>query len=90
MDPDLVGTERLATSAVPTAATVLVTLDDELVDGPSVLALDRPEAHAALDQVRDLSPATWDLRRRPARGRAAGAAWNLRRRLLRSIAGVEL
>lgn len=90
MDPELVGTERIATAAVPTSATVLVTLDDELVDGPSVIALDRPEAHAALDQVRELSPATWDLRARRADGRLGRLGWNLRRRAVRSIAGVEL
>lgn len=90
MDPDLVGTERIATSAVPTSATVLVTLDDELASGPAVLVLDRPEAHAALAQVRDLSPATWDLTARPTGGRARRAGWSLRRHLVRSIAGVEL
>lgn len=90
MDPELVGTERIATAAVPTSATVLVTLDDELVDGPSVIALDRPEAHAALDQVRELSPATWDLRARRADGRLGRLGWNMRRRAVRSIAGVEL
>ncbi len=90
MDPDLVGTERLATAAVPTAATVLVTVDDELVDGPVALALDRPDALAALDQVRELSPATWDLARRPSHGRAASASWKLRRQFVRSIAGTDL
>lgn len=90
MDPDLVGTERIATSAVPTSATVLVTLDDELAAGPTVLALDRPDAHAALAQVRDLSPATWDLSSRAAGGRASRAMWNVRRQLVRAIARVEL
>lgn len=90
MDPDLVGTERIATAAVPTSATVLVALDDDLVDGPSVIALDRPEAHAALEQVRELSPATWDLRARRADGRIGRLGWNVRRRAVRAIAGVEL
>lgn len=90
MDPELVGTERIATAAVPTSATVLANLEDELLDGPSVIALDRPEAHAALDQVRELSPATWDLRARRADGRLARMGWNLRRRAVRTIAGVEL
>jgi hypothetical protein len=90
MDPDLVGTERIATSAVPTSATVLVMLDDELASGPAVLALDRPDAHAALAQVRDLSPATWDLTSRAAGGRGSRFAWSLRRHLVRSIGGVEL
>jgi hypothetical protein len=90
MDPDLVGTERIATAAVPTSATVLVDLGEELDAGPAVLALDRPEAVAALEQVRELSPATWDLLRRPARGRGARAAWNLRRQIVRAASGVEL
>jgi hypothetical protein len=90
MDPDLVGTERIATAAVPTSATVLVDLGDELADGPAVLAVDRPEAVAALAPVRELSPATWDLRHRPASGRAARARWGLQRRLVRAAAGVDL
>ncbi|MCB0880009.1 MAG: hypothetical protein KDC46_13645 [Thermoleophilia bacterium] len=90
MDPDLAGTERIALAAVPTAATALVAMDDELADGPTVIALDRPEALAALDQVRDLSPATWDLERRPTSSRTARAAWSLRRRMVRAAAGVEL
>jgi hypothetical protein len=90
MDPDLVGTERLAVAAVPVSATVLVDLGDELADGPAVLALDRPESKAMLPAVRELSPATWDLVRRPARGRAARTAWNLRRRAVRAASGVDL
>lgn len=90
MDPDLVGTERIATSAVPTAATVLVDMGDELHDGPAVLALDRPESIAALEQVRDLSPATWDLHRGTSSTRRAGTAWDLRRRIVRAASGVEL
>lgn len=90
MDPDLVGTDRIATAAVPTAATALVQLGDELVAGPTVLALDVPAAHAYLDPVRELSPATWDLRRRDASGRATRLAWNLRRQIVRAAAGVDL
>lgn len=91
MDPDLVGTERLATSAVPASATALVDLGDELLTGPAVLALDQAEAHAALDPLRELSPATWDLRRRPGAGsRTARASWSLRRRLVRAATGVDL
>ncbi len=90
MDPDLAGTERLAVAAMPTAAAVLVATDDELADGPAVLALDRPEAHAALDHVRELSPATWDLHVRPIVGRGQRLSWNLRRRLVRTSAGVDL
>ncbi len=90
MDPDLVGTDRIATAAVPTSATALVQLGEELVAGPTVLALDVPAAHASLDQVRELSPATWDLRRRPSASRAGRLAWNLRRRIVRSAAGVDL
>jgi hypothetical protein len=90
MDPDLVGTERLATSAVPPAATVLVDLGEDLLAGPTVLALDQPEAHGALDPLRELSPATWDLRRSTsARSRAGRTSWNLRRRFVRA-AGVDL
>jgi hypothetical protein len=90
MDPDLVGTERLATSAVPPAATALVDLGDELLAGPAVLALDHPDAHGALDPLRELSPATWDLRRGRTSSRASRSAWNLRRRLVRASAGVDL
>jgi hypothetical protein len=91
MDPDHVGTERLATSAVPPAATALVDLGDELLAGPTVLALDHPDAHGALDPLRELSPATWDLRRsRSAVGRAGRTSWNLRRRFVRAAAGVDL
>ncbi len=90
MDPDLVGTDRIATAAVPTAATALVQLGDELVSGPTVLALDVPAAHASLDPVRELSPATWDLRRRASHGRVNALAWNLRRRIVRAAAGVDL
>lgn len=90
MDPDLVGTDRIATAAVPTAATALVQLGEELVAGPTVLALDVPAAHASLDPVRELSPATWDLRRRDTTGRFARMSWNVRRRLVRATAGVDL
>lgn len=90
MDPDLVGTDRIATAAVPTSATALVQLGEELVAGPTVIALDVPAAHASLDQVRELSPATWDLRRRDAGTRHGRIAWNLRRRLVRAAAGVDL
>ncbi len=90
MDPDLVGTDRIATAAVPTAATALVQLGEELVAGPTVLALDVPAAHASLDPVRELSPATWDLRRRDTTGRAKRLSWNLRRKLVRAVAGVDL
>lgn len=90
MDPDLVGTDRIATAAVPASATALVQLGEELVAGPTVLALDVPAAHASLDPVRELSPATWDLRRRDTTGRAKGLAWNLRRRIVRAAAGVDL
>jgi hypothetical protein len=90
MDPDLVGTERLATSAVPPAATVLVDLGDELLAGPTVLALDHPEAHGSLDPLRELSPATWDLRRASSASRAGRTSWNLRRRFVRASAGVDL
>jgi hypothetical protein len=91
MDPELIGTERLATAAVPTAATVLVELGEELLAGPSVIALDHPSAHAALDPLRELSPATWDLARHaPTDTAARRLAWNLRRRLVRAVAGVDL
>jgi hypothetical protein len=91
MDPELVGTERLATAAVPTAATALVELGEELLAGPSVIALDHPSAHAALDPLRELSPATWDLARlAPTTTRSRRLAWNLRRRLVRTVAGVDL
>ncbi len=90
MDPDLVGTDRIATAAVPTAATALVQLGEELVAGPTVLALDVPAAHASLDQVRELSPATWDLRRREKASRGARLSWSLRRRIVRAVAGVDL
>jgi hypothetical protein len=90
MDPDLVGTDRIATAAVPTSATALVQLGEELVAGPTVLALDVPAAHASLEQVRDLSPATWDLRRRASGTRGSRIAWNLRRKVVRAAAGVDL
>jgi hypothetical protein len=90
MDPDLVGTDRLSTAAIPTAATVQVDLGDELFAGPAVLALDTPETHAMLPQVRELSPATWDLRRTGGTGRAARASWNLHRRAVRAVGGIDL
>jgi hypothetical protein len=90
MDPDLVGTDRLATAAIPTAATVQVDLGEELFAGPAVLALDTPETHAMLSQVRELSPATWDLRRTGGTGRASRASWNLHRRAVRVVGGIDL
>ncbi|MCW2926701.1 MAG: hypothetical protein JWM86_669 [Thermoleophilia bacterium] len=90
MDPELVGTERLATSVVPTAATALVELGEELLAGPTVLVLDHPSAHASLDQLRELSPATWDLRRAAGASRMDRTRWNMRRRMVRAIAGAEL
>jgi hypothetical protein len=91
MDPDLVGTERLATSVVPTAATALVELGDELLTGPTVLALDDPRVHAVLAPLRELTPATWDLHRAPRLERAAARLrWTMHRRTLRAAAGVDL
>ena len=90
MDPELIGTERLASSVVPTAATALVELGDELLAGPTVLVLDHPSAHASLDQLRELSPATWDLHRTSTSSRIDQARWNLRRRMVRTIAGLDL
>jgi hypothetical protein len=91
VDPDLVGTERLATATVPVAATALVELGDELQAGPSELLLDHPAARAMLGPVRELTPATWDLRHQADRsGRRGGAAWALRRRAVKLLAGVDL
>lgn len=92
LDPELLGTDRIATAAVPTAGSVLVDLDDELLAGPVEILLDSSETVAVLDQVRELSPATWDLtlQRRGGQSRWSDAAWNLRRRLIRSISGIDL
>ncbi|MCW2960101.1 MAG: hypothetical protein JWM90_488 [Thermoleophilia bacterium] len=91
IDPELIGTERLATSAVPASATVLVELGEELIGGPSELVLDHPAARAAADPLRELSPATWDLYRPSTRpGRGASFAWMLRRRATKAFAGVDL
>ncbi|MEO6866467.1 MAG: hypothetical protein ABI200_00420 [Gaiellales bacterium] len=92
MDPELVGTERIATSVLPAGATALVDLDDELLAGPTTIALDTAQTHAVLDPLRELSPATWELERMPAAsaGRMGRSRWNLHRRLLRASTGVDL
>ncbi|MBC7461531.1 MAG: hypothetical protein H7287_09235 [Thermoleophilia bacterium] len=92
LDPELLGTDRIATAAVPASGSVLVDLDDELLAGPVEILLDSSETIAVLDQVRELSPATWDLtlQRRGGQSRWSDAMWNLRRRCIRSISGVDL
>lgn len=90
MDPELVGTERLAVSAVPVSATAVVDLQDDLLAGPTLLALDHPDAHAALDPLRELSPATWDLRGSGTGSRMSRLSWNVRRRVMRATLGVDL
>src|SRR5690606_21978728 len=81
MDPDLVGTERIATSMVPSAATAIVDLGDELLAGPAAIAIDVSGTHAVLDPLRELTPATFDLQRGGrSSSRMGRSSWNLRRR----------
>lgn len=90
VDAELLATERLATAAVPPAAKVLVDMGSDTLAGPVELVLDHPDTHAELDSVRELSPATWDLRpRHGTMTRSARTAWQLRRRMVRA-AGVDL
>ncbi|MCW2956185.1 MAG: hypothetical protein JWO69_1054 [Thermoleophilia bacterium] len=91
VDPDLVGTERIAMAGVPVSATVLVELGNELHRGPSELLLDTPGARAVIDPVRELTAATWDLQPGGARpGRMGALSWSLRRRAVKAASGVDL
>ena len=92
IDPELLGTERLATAAVPAAGSVLVDLDDELLAGPVEILLDTAETRAALEPVRELTPATWEIavQQRAGGSRMGDAAWNLRRRMVQAVSGVDL
>jgi hypothetical protein len=92
LDPDLLGTDRIAVSAVPAESTSVVEFDDNLVGGPIQIPLDTPTTAAHIDSLRALSPASWDVRllRRAKVSRWADAMWNVRRRLVRSLGGMDL
>lgn len=92
VDPDLLGTDRIAVAAVPASSTAVVEYEDGLLGGPVQLPLGTPDAFAHAPMLRSLTPATWDLRTlRPAgASRWSDLRWSMRRRLVRSIGGVDL
>lgn len=92
IDPELLGTDRIAVAAVPMSATTVVEYEGGLLGGPVQLPLDTPDVVAHAPVLRELSPASWDLRvvQRSGASRWSDLRWSMRRRFVRSIGGTDL
>jgi hypothetical protein len=89
-DPELVVADRLAVAALPAEAVGIEPRSDDLSGGVELAVLDADAVRVGIDNVSEMSGAWYDVRVRRGLDVVARAHWIVTRRLLRSIAKVEV